>query len=82
MGKMADNVLRTMDDKKREEEEMIRQFEMDKEMQERMNDQLAYKKMKEEQLRMREELARQVNDKKTRERMEKDFNDEQAEMWR
>ncbi len=66
MGKMADNVLAQMDQKKKTEEEMIRQYEMDKEMQERMNDQLAFKKMKDDQARMREELARQVNDKKTR----------------
>jgi len=31
---------------------------------------------------MKDELARQVDEKKRRERMEKDFNDEQAEMWR
>ena len=31
---------------------------------------------------MRETLSRQVAEKKRRERMEKDFNDEQAKMWR
>ena len=30
---------------------------------------------------MRDELARQVDEKKRRERMEKEFNDEQAKMW-
>jgi hypothetical protein len=55
---------------------------MDREMQERMNDQLAYKQMKDEQARMRQELAAQVADKKRREQMEKEFNDEQAKMWK
>lgn len=31
---------------------------------------------------MRDTLARQVAEKKRRERMEKEFNDEQARMWK
>ncbi len=81
MGKMADTVLKEMEMKQRHEDDMIRQFEMDKEQQERVNDQLAYKKMKDDQQRMREELAQQVADKGRRETMEKDYNDEQAKMW-
>lgn len=50
-------------------------------MQERLNDQMTYKKMKDDQNRMREDLARQVDEKKRRETMERDFNDEQAKMW-
>ena len=54
---------------------------MEKEMQERMNDQLMYNKAKSEQQRMRDELFRQIEEKKMRERMEKEHNDEQARMW-
>ncbi len=35
---MADGVLKQMDEKRKEEDEKIRQYEMDREMQERMND--------------------------------------------
>lgn len=38
MGRMADNVLKQMDEKSREEQEKIRRFEMEKEIQERLND--------------------------------------------
>ena len=67
---MADTVLKQMDEKAREEAEKIRRFEMEKEMQERLNDQLMYNKVKSDQQRMRDELHRQVEEKKMRERME------------
>ncbi len=81
MGKMADGVLRHMDEKNRDEDLKIRQFEMDKEQQDRLNDQMQYQKMKDDQRRMRDDLSNQMNDKKHRERMDKEFNDEQAKMW-
>lgn len=40
-----------------------------------------YNKAKSEQQRMREELFKQIEEKKMRERMEKEHNDEQARMW-
>lgn len=54
---------------------------MEKEMQERLNDQLMYQKAKSDQQRMKDELFRQIEEKKMRERMEKEHNDEQARMW-
>jgi hypothetical protein len=42
MGRMADTVLKQMDIKAKEEQDKIKQFEMEKEMQDRMNDQLMY----------------------------------------
>ena len=81
MGRMADTVIKQMDLRQREEDEKVRQYEMEREMQERLNDQMSFQKLKTDQQRMRETLARQVEEKKRRERMEKDFNDEQAKLW-
>ncbi len=67
MGRMADTVLKQMDLKSKDEADKIKQFEMEKEMQERMNDQLVYQKVKKDQERMRDELNRQMMEKKQRE---------------
>jgi len=42
MGRMADTVIKQMDGKQKDEDEMIRRYEMEKEMQDRMNDQISY----------------------------------------
>ena len=49
MNKMADTVLRKMDDKQREEDNKIRKYEMEKEMRERMEDERRMRKIKDEQ---------------------------------
>lgn len=82
MNRMADTVIRNMDDKQREEEDKIRRYEMEKEMRERLEDEKRMKKLKDEQRRMREFLAKQMDEKKHRENMEKALNDEQAVMWK
>jgi hypothetical protein len=82
MGRMADTVIKNMDAKQREEEEKIRQYEMDKENSDRRHDDRAQKRREIEKSRMREFLARQVEDKKKKEYIEKELNDEQATMWR
>jgi len=38
MNKMADTVIKNMDEKQRSEDEMIRKYEMEKELRERMDD--------------------------------------------
>lgn len=48
MNKMADTVLKDMDDMAREEEMKIRRYEMEKELRERMEDERRIKKMREE----------------------------------
>ena len=57
MGRMADTVIKQMDAKQRDEDEKVRQYEMEREMQERLNDQLQYQRHKDDQQRMRETLA-------------------------
>ena len=82
MGRMADTVIKNMDAKQREEEEKIRQYEMEKEMADRRHDDRARKRAEDEKRRMREFLAKQVEEKKRREKIEKELNDEQAQMWK
>lgn len=49
MNRMADTVIKSMDDKQREEEEKIRRYEMEKEMRERAEDERKFNKVKSEQ---------------------------------
>ena len=56
MNRMADTVIKSMDDKQREEEDKIRRYEMEKEMRERMDDERRQKKLRDEQRRMRDFL--------------------------
>lgn len=79
---MADTVIKSMDDRQREEEEKIRRYEMEKELRERMEDEKRFNKLKSEQARMRDFLGKQMNEKKHRENLEKALNDEQAYMWK
>jgi hypothetical protein len=48
MNKMADTVIRKMDDKARDEEDKIKRYEMEKELRERIDDERKYKKGKTE----------------------------------
>lgn len=82
MNRMADTVIRNMDDKQREEDDKIRRYEMEKELRERMDDERRMQKVRQEQARMRDFLNKQMEEKKHRENMEKALNDEQANMWR
>lgn len=82
MNRMADTVIRNMDDKQRQEEDKIRRYETEKEMRERLEDERRFRKMKDEQNRMRDFLNKQMQEKKGREHLEKNLNDEQAYMWK
>lgn len=46
MNKMADTVIRKMDDKQKDEEEKIRRYEMEKELRERREDERKFNKTK------------------------------------
>lgn len=58
MNKMADTVIKNMDNKQKEEDDKIRRYEMEKEMRERMEDEKKFMKVKSEQQRMRDFLAK------------------------
>jgi hypothetical protein len=49
MNRMADTVIKTMDNKARDEEEKIRRYELEKEIRERMADEAKINKIKQEQ---------------------------------
>ena len=49
MNRMADTVIKQMDEKAQEEEMKIRRYEMEKEMRERMEDERARQMMKSQQ---------------------------------
>lgn len=81
MNRMADTVIKNMDERSKQEEEKIRRYEMEKEMRERMEDERRFNEMKSQQQRTREFLNKQMEEKKRRENLEKALNDEQATMW-
>ena len=49
MNRMADTVIKNMDERQREEDEKIRRYEMEKEMRERMEDEKKFNRVKTEQ---------------------------------
>lgn len=58
MNRMADTVIKNMDERAREEEDKIRRYETEKEMRERLEDERRMMKLKNEQQRMRDFLAK------------------------
>lgn len=76
MNRMADTVIRNMDERAKQEEDKIRKYETEKEMRERLEDERRQNRIKNEQARMRDFLAKQMEEKKMREEMEKRMNAE------
>ena len=58
MNRMADTVIKNMDSRAREEEDKIRRYELEKELRERLADEDKLNKVKHEQQRMRDYLAK------------------------
>lgn len=48
MNKMADTVIKKMDDRQKEEDDKIRRYEMEKELRERMDDERKHHKVRSE----------------------------------
>jgi len=49
MNRMADTVIKNMDERQRDEDDKIKRYEMEKEMRERMEDEKKYNRTKTEQ---------------------------------
>lgn len=81
MNKMADNVLQKMEEKQKQEDDMLRRYENEREMRQRQLEDRRLQRKKEEQEKMRQFLAQQVADKIERERKDKANIDQQAQMW-
>lgn len=72
MNRMADNVLAKMSMKQKEEDEMLVKYENEREMKMRQLEERRAQRLKDEQLRMREFLAAQVEEKRNREKGDKE----------
>lgn len=72
MNKMADNVLQKMELKQRQEDDMLKRYEAERESRQRQLEERRAKKAKQEQEKMRQFLAQQVREKEVREKSDKD----------
>ena len=69
---MADNVLAKMDHRQKQEDQMLAKYENEREMKMRQFEDRRAQRTKDEQARMREFLAQQVKEKKSRENNDKE----------
>ncbi len=67
MNKMADTVIKKMDDRQRDEDLKIQRYEMEKEMRDRLEDERRMKAVRDRQNQTREFLNKQMDEKKNRE---------------
>lgn len=58
MNRMADTVIKKMDERQRDEDDKIRRYEMEKEMRDRLEDERRMNQVKNNQAQMREFLAK------------------------
>jgi hypothetical protein len=82
MNKVADTVLKDLDKKRKSEEDKVLQYQREKELRDRMDDDERIRRIKESQREMKEYLDRQTNEKKGKLVLEKDANTKQGEMWK
>ena len=81
MNRMADTVIKVMDAKANEEEMKIRRYEMQRELEERREEEYRNKRLKDRSQECRVYLFKQMDEKKKREDLEKQTNEEQARIW-
>lgn len=80
--KMNTDVFSKIQQRNKEEEEKIKKYSEEKNMKDRFEEERRLKKIKREQHDMRETLARQMKDKKSKEEIDKEIIEEQAALWR
>lgn len=81
MNRMADTVIKEMDHKHHEEDEQIKRYVKQKELQERMEEEKRLKRLKNHSEECRKYLFQQMEERKHKEQLEKEHNDEQAKIW-
>ena len=81
MNRMADTVIKEMDNRAHEEEMKIRKWEMEREMQERKAEEERLHRKKEGNEACRKHLFRQMEERRERDRLEHERNQEQAHIW-
>lgn len=82
MNRMADGVLKELDNIQKKEDEMIAKYERQREMKMRREEELKAKKMEKQKQQIIKTLQEQEQDKKFREKELKDDMNKQAEMWK
>ena len=81
MNRMADGVLKTMDNIQKKEDEMIVKYEREREVKMRMDEELKHQKLKQKQEEILRTLGEQQQAKKRREVESKEELNKQADMW-
>lgn len=81
MNRMADTVIKEMDHKHHEEDERIKRYVKQKELQERREEEKRLKRLKNHSEECRKYLFQQMEERKHKEQLEKEHNDEQAKIW-
>jgi hypothetical protein len=82
MNNLASSVISKQQGKKNAEDEALAKYEYEREMRMRMEDERRKQRDADDKARMRDLLARQMQEKKDREAAEKANNDEQARIWK
>jgi hypothetical protein len=81
MNRMADTVIKEMDNKAQEEEMKIRKWEMEKEMQERRAEDERLKRVKDGNEACKRNLFRQIEERRKQRELEEEKNRDQARIW-
>ena len=82
MNRMADGVLKELDNIQKKEDEMIAKYERQREMKMRREEELKAKKMEKQKQQIIKTLQEQEHEKRNREKELKDDMNKQAEMWK
>jgi len=80
--KIAETVIKDMDEKQRREEENIRKFQIDKEIKEKEDDERKRRAMLDNKKDIKKFLDMQVEEKRKINNFEKSLNSEQARIWK
>lgn len=81
MNRMADGVLKDMDNMQKKEDEMIVRYEREREQKMRREEEEKAKKKQVQQTEINKMLSKQQTDKKSKEKEHKDDINQQAQMW-
>jgi len=82
MSRMADTVIKKQDEKRAAEDQKVIQYQMEKELRDKMDDDERLRRIKESKQEMRKYLTGQMDEKKKKFIEEKQDNLKQAEVWK
>lgn len=82
MNRMADGVLKDMDEAQRREDEIIQKYQRDREMKMRRDEEKKQRQARRNKEKMKATLAKQEEEKRKRQQDDKNHFNEQAVMWK